>query len=294
MTTFEEHDSRYRVVVERHFRHPIEKVWRAVTAPEHLSQWFPAPVELELVAGGAMRFPGFKGAAAAGRVEEVQAPRLLAFTWGDDQFTFALAAHEGGTRFTLVHVFDDRAGAASFATGWEACLRGLAAVVAGTEPPTAGPGVTRHEELVRTFGLDRPQVVVDRRGWTLRYERQLVCPVQVAWNAWSGTDRVSRQQRPTPAVGESMTSAGVPGVVLGQVTEAVEPQRLTLDLAPDLPGDRLTLELGEGTGHGARATLTVTGTEGDQRGPAEDAWGPAGALGELAEAGLAWARGTRS
>ncbi|WP_147918623.1 SRPBCC family protein [Ruania zhangjianzhongii] len=293
MTTFEERDGGFRVVVERHFPHPIEKVWRAVTEPVHLSQWFPAPVELELTPGGAMRFPGFDGAEAVGVVDTVQAPGLLVFTWGSDQFTFTLTAEGDGTQFTLAHVFDDRAGAASFATGWETCIGGLAALIAGTEMPTAEPGFARHEELVSRFGLDRPDVTEDECGWTLRYERQLVCPAQVAWNAWFGTDLVTLQQRRAPAVGEPMTPAQAPEVVLGYVTHAEEPHRLALDLAPDVPGDHLTLEFGEGTGHGARVALTVTGADSGQRSPAEGEWG-AGAIGGLAEAGLAWASGDGS
>lgn len=293
MTTFEEHDGRYRVVVERHFPHPIEKVWRAVTEPAHLSQWFPAPMELELHPGGAMRFPGFEGDQAGGVVEVVQEPTLLVFTWGGDHFTFTLAADAGGTSFTLVHVFDDRAGAASFATGWEVCLAGLAAVVAEAELPTAEPGFARHEELVGRFGLDRPEVTEDPGGWTLRYERQLVCPAQVDWDAWFGTDQVTRQQRLAPAVGEPMTPGQAPEVVLGQGAEVDEPHRLALALAPDVPGDHLVLELGEGTGHGARVMLPVTGVEQGERTPAEGEWGPSGALGGLAKAGLAWATSDR-
>lgn len=173
---------------------------------------------------------------------------MLVFTWGGDRFTFTLAADAGGTSFTLVHVFDDRAGAASFATGWETCLAGLAAVVAEVELPTAEQGFARHEELVGRFGLDRPEVTEDARGWTLRYERQLVCPAQVAWGAWFGIDQVTRQQRRAPAVGESMTPGQAPEVVLGQVAEVDEPRRLALALAPGVPGDRLVLELGRAPG----------------------------------------------
>ncbi len=58
---FSNRQGRPTVRVERRFPHPIEKVWRAVTEPEHLGQWFPSPVELELRPGGAMRFAAFAG-----------------------------------------------------------------------------------------------------------------------------------------------------------------------------------------------------------------------------------------
>ena len=51
-------DGRPTVRIERHYPHPIEKVWRAVTTPEHLDEWFPSPVEVELRPGGAMHFGG--------------------------------------------------------------------------------------------------------------------------------------------------------------------------------------------------------------------------------------------
>jgi len=41
-------EGRPTVRVEREYPHPIEKVWQAVTVPEHLGQWFPSPVEIDL------------------------------------------------------------------------------------------------------------------------------------------------------------------------------------------------------------------------------------------------------
>ena len=116
-------EGRPTVRVERRYPHPIEKVWRAVTTPEHLGQWFPSPVEVDLRPGGAMRFGGVRGRrGAAGTVETVDAPRRLTFTWGTDRLTFELAPDGDGTTFALTHSFDDRYGAPSFATGWELCL----------------------------------------------------------------------------------------------------------------------------------------------------------------------------
>ena len=88
-------------------------MWRAVTTPEHLDQWFPSTVEIDLRPGGAMRFDGDTGdAGSVGVVEIVDAPRRLVFTWETDRLTFELTPDRDGTTFILIHSFDDRHGAA--------------------------------------------------------------------------------------------------------------------------------------------------------------------------------------
>jgi uncharacterized protein YndB with AHSA1/START domain len=95
-------DGRPTVRVERRYPHAIDKVWRAVTTPEHLGQWFPSPVELDLRPGGAMRFSAFDGASGAtGTVEIVDEPRRLSFMWGSDRLTFELVPDGDGTTFAL-------------------------------------------------------------------------------------------------------------------------------------------------------------------------------------------------
>ena len=50
---------RYAVRFERHLRHPIDKVWRAISEPEELRQWFPdGGVEIDLTVGGKVKFAG--------------------------------------------------------------------------------------------------------------------------------------------------------------------------------------------------------------------------------------------
>jgi uncharacterized protein YndB with AHSA1/START domain len=278
------------VRVEREYPHPIEKVWRAVTAPEHLVQWFPSPVEVDLRPGGAMRFPAFEGGpAASGTVEVVEPPRRLTFTWGSDRLTFELTAHGDRTTFVLTHTFDDRYGAPSFATGWERCLAGLQHVLAGEALPPPDRGIARHEELVHEFGLDRAEVTGSDGRWTVRVERQLTCPAEIAWDLWFGKDRDTGEQRSAPAVGEPLTPYMAPDVVIGTMTE-VEPHRLfAFDVAADGgPGEHLRVELAPGTGHGARITLTVTGTNADEREAAAAMWGT-GAVGHLAASAAEWA-----
>src|SRR3954467_5062372 len=151
-------DGRPTVRVEREYPHPIDKVWRAVTTPEHLGRWFPSPVEIDLPPGGAIHFSAFEGQpAAAGTVEVVDAPRRMTFTWGTDRLTFELTPDGDGTTFTLIHSFDDRFGAAGFAPGWDFCPAGLRSVRAGEPVPPPDRGIARHEELIHEFGLDRPE-----------------------------------------------------------------------------------------------------------------------------------------
>ncbi|MCU1396177.1 MAG: hypothetical protein JWM34_4605 [Ilumatobacteraceae bacterium] len=209
-------DGRPIVHVQRHYPHPIEKVWRAVTTPEHLDQWFPSPVEIDLRPGGSMRFSAFDGTGAAfGTVREIEPPRMITFTWGADTMMFELAADRDGTTFTLSHSFDDRTGAPSFATGWELCLAGLRAVLGDEPPPAADRGIARHEALVHEFGLDRPEIIDSAQGWTVRIARQLTCPANVAWDLWFGTDVHTGAQRRAPAVGEPLAPYMAPDVVIG-------------------------------------------------------------------------------
>ena len=208
------------VRVERHYPHPIDRVWRAVTTPEHLEEWFPSPVELDLRVGGAMRFAAFEGdPGAVGTIEVVDEPRRLAFSWGSDRLTLELMPDGDGTTLALTHTFDDRYGAPSFATGWEICLASLSSVLAGEPVPRPDRGIARHEELVHEFGLDVPEVTDSDGGWTVRFERQLTCPASVAWDLWFGKDRDTGEQRVAPAVGEPLTPYMAPDVVIGTMTE---------------------------------------------------------------------------
>ncbi|MCC3761809.1 SRPBCC domain-containing protein [Glycomyces sp. TRM65418] len=267
--------------VERRYEHPIDRVWRAVTAAEHLAQWFPAAAEIDLRPGGPVRFDGFEDDAASGRVLEVDPPRYLSFTWGDDRLEFELHERDGRTDFVLTHHFDDRAGAASFATGWETCLAGLGEVLAGAEPGEPGRSVERHEELVARFRLDRPEVTRGGTGWHVRFERQLTCPAETAWDLFFGSDPAGGERRRAPAVGEEFRARETPEVVLGTVTEVDAPRTFAFKVADGEPGDAVRLRLGEGTGHGARLFLEVRGGEEAELDRAVDRWG-AGAVAHVA------------
>lgn len=261
------------VRIECRYDHPIDRVWRAVTTAEELRQWFPAEADFDLKAGGLVHYGGFEGEAASGEVLQVYPPHYLAFSWGGDRLEFELREDGERTVFVLTHHFDDRAGAASFATGWETCLAGLIEVLEGESPTPEGPRAERHEELAVRFKLDEPAVTRTDAGWLVRFERQLTCPAETAWDLFFDTDPNTGEQRRAPAVGEEFRPAQAPEVLLGIVTEVEAPRTFAFKVAAEEPGDEVRLRLGEGTGHGARLFLDVQGTAEDDLEAAVDQWG---------------------
>ncbi|MCC6704953.1 MAG: SRPBCC domain-containing protein, partial [Thermomicrobiales bacterium] len=150
-------DDRPAVRVARSFDAPADRLWNAVSDPAEFVNWFPAEVTFEPVPGALIQFDQ-DGEKTSGEVLAFEAPRRFAFTWNGDAFDLSVTPEGQTSHLTLLHRFDDRAGAASFATGWEACLEWLDSSLTAGEPPAPGPRKARHEELVAEFGLDRPVI----------------------------------------------------------------------------------------------------------------------------------------
>jgi len=79
-----------------------------------------------------------------GEVLEVDEPRLLVYTWGDETLRFELSADGAGTRLVLVDELPAGA-AARNAAGWDRCLDSLA----GTTTPD--PWSARFDVYVAAF-----------------------------------------------------------------------------------------------------------------------------------------------
>jgi uncharacterized protein YndB with AHSA1/START domain len=252
--------------IERRLAHPPEKVWRAVTEPEHLSRWYPFTVtQLDLRLGGKIRFDDGQGSTLEAVVTELEPQRLFAFSTNapvgtsresDDLVRFELQPQDAGCLLVFTHVFDDRYGAASYASGWQVCLDALEAVV-DDRPVEAGyPVAEMHDAYVERFGLDSGTVSETADGWLVRFERQLTRPVERVWTVLGGE---------TPPRGPQV---GGP-VPQAFTREEVEPGAVTSVKAPALleyewrtrgrAAGRVRWELSSGTGHGARLVLTQTG-----------------------------------
>ncbi|MEU7690851.1 SRPBCC family protein [Microbispora hainanensis] len=251
--------------MERRLAHPREKVWRALTEPDRLGQWFPFKVvEMDLRVGGKIAFDG-GGMTMDAEITELDPPRLFAFLQhaprempreGDNILRFELLPDEGGCLLVFTQVFQDRPAAASYASGWQVCLDAMDAIVGGRPAQwPAGNFAHLHEAYVEALGLAEgtaerlDESLGDQAGggWRVRFERQLTRPVEEVWTA----------------AGAPAATPGAPvpgGIGEGIVTAVREPAAgLPAYVESGEPGRRVRWELSQGTGHGARLVVTETG-----------------------------------
>lgn len=133
----QDRDGRPALRFERLLPHSPERVWEALTSPGELPAWHPSPFELEPRVGGAVTYPkGEEGPdMPSGEVTAYDPPRLLGYTWGEDDLLWELRPHDGGCLLTLTHSFDDRLKAARDAAGWDLCLAALSTSLEGGDFP---------------------------------------------------------------------------------------------------------------------------------------------------------------
>ena len=92
--------------------HPPTKVWEAITTAEGLGTWFGQKATVDLRVGGAAQLTFEGGQTADLRIERIEPPRVLGYTWGinglaaDDPrrtyVEFTLEPVAEGTRLTVV------------------------------------------------------------------------------------------------------------------------------------------------------------------------------------------------
>jgi uncharacterized protein YndB with AHSA1/START domain len=120
----EEAGGRWRLRFTRDLAHPQEKVWRAITEPEHMRAWFPQEVKGDWVVGGPLTFTfaGGEGPEFDGEVLAYSPQALVEFRWGTDVIRLELQPREGGCTLTLLDTFGELGKAARDAAGWHECL----------------------------------------------------------------------------------------------------------------------------------------------------------------------------
>ena len=152
-------DGRPALRFERHLDHSVERVWRAVTEPAELARWFVSAVNWKPEAGEV-----FEAHGQSGKIIELEAPRVIAYTWGRELFRFDLRSEADGCVLLFIHVFDDRALAAQHAAGWERYLKRLDRHLRGghlSEQEAHREVAELRQRYAERFGLD-PEVVGGR------------------------------------------------------------------------------------------------------------------------------------
>ncbi|HEY3186917.1 MAG TPA: SRPBCC family protein [Solirubrobacteraceae bacterium] len=149
--TFETIDDRPTLRFERRLAHPVDAVWRAVTEPAELAEWFPSTVEGDLRVGGKLSFTFTTDGVPPmeGEVLELEAPRRLVFLWGEDELRFDLEPAGDGCVLRFTCVLGQRDKAARDAAGWHACLDRLEQRLDGAPAPEGEPWREHYEEYAR-------------------------------------------------------------------------------------------------------------------------------------------------
>ena len=130
--TLDRSGPRPAVRLNRHLPDPPSVVWQAITERGQLKSWFPCDVIVKgdrWQVGASITFvfpPEVTDLTLTGTVLAVDEPKLLSYSWGEDEILrFELSPEAGGTRLVLIDQL--QAGwAARNAAGWENCLDMLA------------------------------------------------------------------------------------------------------------------------------------------------------------------------
>ena len=159
---------KWTLILVRELRHAPEKVWQALTDPEHLRGWAPFEADGSLGTVGSTVKLTTVGAPTP-RVTETtvtraDAPEVLEYKWGGFDMRWELEDLGGGTRLTLWINIGHRF-IAMGAAGWHICFDVLDHLLSGTpigrmvgpEAMKFGGWQRLNAEYAKQFGIESPQ-----------------------------------------------------------------------------------------------------------------------------------------
>jgi len=136
--TFTRSGERFVLALDRRLPYPPEKVWRALTERELLTQWFPCEIEGEWVVGAPLQFNFLRGEGENLPEEELRGevlvfdpPKLLEIRWGSSVLRCKLVPETDGCRLLFSETLGDASWGARNAAGWEICLDNLDLLLEG-------------------------------------------------------------------------------------------------------------------------------------------------------------------
>lgn len=186
-------DGRPALRFERRYRHPIERVWRAVTDPSEVGRWFPSEVVGERKAGTELIFDDDAQRAAdmeageptradgpliTGRVIAHDPPNVWSFTWGGEVLRFELTPDGDGTRLVFTQILSHQSVAARNGAGWHACLVELDTLLGEAPASSDDDWMPLYEDYIDRLG---PALGAPASDGSMTWERAThVDPARVA------------------------------------------------------------------------------------------------------------------
>jgi uncharacterized protein YndB with AHSA1/START domain len=137
--TVHERDGKHVLRFERRIEHPIDTVWEAIATTDGIRGWLGA-AEIDLSEGGKVRlqFDKTVGNVVHGQVTEVQPPRVLEYTFGEEDppsvLRWELHEENGATVLVLTHTLPTPEHIADALAGWHTLLDLIPAAIAGEDP----------------------------------------------------------------------------------------------------------------------------------------------------------------
>lgn len=121
-------------VFERHYKHPVNRVWAMLTDNALLAKWFPELRVQDLSAGGSMKFDMGNGHFEVMEIKDMIVNSILEYTWGNDRVRFELSPDGDGCRLLLIESITEITGhTAKDLSGWHVCLDVIGVLLDGGE-----------------------------------------------------------------------------------------------------------------------------------------------------------------
>ena len=158
----------WTLVVVRDLAHPPQKVWKALTEPEHLREWAPYDADRNLGSVGTAKLTTVgapQPMVSETKITRAEPPALLELDWGGQAMRWELKPLDGGrTRLTLWHAIN-KGFISMGAAGWHICLDVLDHFLGGDAiGRIVGPDAMKfggwqrlNAEYAKQFGVEPPR-----------------------------------------------------------------------------------------------------------------------------------------
>lgn len=195
-----------------------------------------------------------------GEILELDPPKVYAFRWTDEVLRFELLPDPAGCLLVFtatqsgIGTHGDLPSTARQASGWDVCLANLLARLDDTDADVTGDTwFDLAERYVEAFGLAVGTVEDTADGYVVRFERDLVQPIEQVWATLTTAEDPLTPGSPPPV---QLTHAYVD---TGAVTEVEPPNVVTYECTHDgAPAGRVRFDCRVQQPIGTRLVVTHT------------------------------------